>query len=227
MSFNRIKYDGCAYDLKMDRSTQPGDYRLYANYAENCDQCFSFDGPIGSKSDVSIARNNADLTFTNMADVESSLSWRRQKLTECNNPLDNLDPSRLVHKKTCTSKLVAEDTRFTNPLDNYRAMSLTNYMMNPHLPVNPQCVIQPNYDKVGMNSRLYVKDNYRISQSGPWDTGASLPNENNVNNTNNVNIDKTLYPITIYAEQQENGYKIPSTCMVNGVLTTNCLVNNK
>jgi hypothetical protein len=175
MSFSRIKYDQCAYDLKMDRSTQPGDYRLYANYAENCNQCISFDGPVGSKSDVSLARDNNDLTFTNMADVESILTWRTKKLTDCNEPLDKLDNSKLRHKPVCTSKLVAEDTRFTNPLDNFRGMSLTPYMLNPYLPVNPQCVIQDIDEKVGLNSRLFVKDNYKTPDQTAWDNNSSLP----------------------------------------------------
>lgn len=225
MSFNRIKYDGCAYDLKMDRSTQPGDYRLYANYAENCDQCFSFDGPVGAKSDVSLVRNNDDLTFTNMADVESSLSWRRQKLTECNDPLDNLDQDKLVHKKTCTSKLVAEDTRFTNPLDNYRAMSLTSYMVSPYLPVNPQCIIQPNYDKTGLNSRLYVKDTYKQSPQNAWDNGEALPKDEDP--SNNLIGESQLVPVTVYAKPNGNGYDLNSQCITGSTLASNCLVNNK
>jgi len=175
MSWNRIKYEQCAYDLRMNRSTQPGDYRLYASYAENCDQCISMDGPGGSKADVSLARDNNDLTFTNMADVESQLSWRRQKLTECNDPIDKLDDKKLRHKPSCTNKLISEDTRFTNPIDNYRGMSLTPYMVSPYLPSNPQCVIQDIDEKVGLNSRLYMKDNYKIGEQKQFDDGNALP----------------------------------------------------
>ena len=231
MSFNRIKYDSCAYDLKMERSTQPGDYRLYANYAENCDQCFSLDGPVGSKSDVSLVRKNEDLSFTNMADVESALSWRRQKLTDCNTALDDLGADKLVHKKTCTSKLVAEDTRFTNPLDNYRAMSLTSYMVSPYLPVNPQCNIQPNDDKLGLNSRLFVKDTYKQSPYNSWDNGGALPKDT-PNNPQDVTpggsslpAGSQLYPVTIYTTPQQGGFKVPAECAKDNVLAANCLVN--
>jgi hypothetical protein len=177
MSWNRTKYEECAYNLQMQRSTQPGDYRLYANYAENCNQCFSDNGPVGSKSDVSIAKDSMDLSFTNLADVESQLSWRGHKLNNCNDPIDKLDEKKLRHKPTCTSKLVSEDTRFTNPLDNYRGLSLTSYMVNPHLPINPQCVLQPVDDKVGLNSRLFVKDNFKPTPTALMmvDKGSALP----------------------------------------------------
>lgn len=175
MSWNRIKYDSGAYDLKLERSTQPGDYRLYTSYAENCNQCISFDGPVGSKSDVSLPRDSNDLSFTNMADVESRLTWRGVRLSETNHTLPPLNEKDLRHKPVCTNKLVAEDTRFTNPLDNYRGMSLTPYMVSPHLPSNPQCVIQDIDEKVGLNSRLYMKDNYKIGTQNPVDVNVSLP----------------------------------------------------
>lgn len=179
MSWNRIKYEQCAYDLQMNRSTQPGDYRLYSAYAENCNQCISGDGLIGSKSDVSLARENMDLSYTNLADVESQLSWRGRKLSDCNSALDKLPENKLVHKPACTNMLVSEDTRFTNPLDNYRGMSLTPYMLNPHLPINPQCVLQGIDEKVGLNSRLFVKDNYKSTPVNAWDKGDALPAVNN------------------------------------------------
>ena len=53
MSFSRLIYDKEAYDLELKRSTIPGDYRLFSLFAENTNQCFSYDGPIGSKVDVS------------------------------------------------------------------------------------------------------------------------------------------------------------------------------
>ena len=60
MSFNRTKYDKCAYELQMNRSTGEGDYRLYAPFAENCSQCISETGPIGAKSDVSLVKKPMD-----------------------------------------------------------------------------------------------------------------------------------------------------------------------
>jgi len=219
MSFNRIKYDQCAYDLKMDRSTLPGDYRLYASYAENCEQCFSADGPINAKSDVSLSRDSNDLSYTNLADVENKLSWRRSKLTECNNALDNLDDKVLRNKPVCTNKLISQDTRFTNPIDDYRGMSLTSYMLNPYLPINPQCVIQNNDDKYGMNSRLYVKDNYDYGNEEPISQDPIYPKAEMKRTTQ-------LTPIVVYAEANNKGFSIPKECASNNLVDAKCVLPN-
>jgi hypothetical protein len=175
MSFNRINYDECAYDLQMGRSTNPGSYRLFGLFAENPDQHYSADGPIGSKADVSLVRDKFDLSFKDMADTESMLSWRRQKLNKCNDPPPALDANKLHPKSDSSSALVSEDTRFTFPIDDFRSMSLTPYMVSPYLPINPQCIIQDIDDKVGLNSRLYLKDHYKNPKTKFWDNGSALP----------------------------------------------------
>ena len=187
MSFNRIKYDKCAYDLQMNRSVAPGDYRIYAPYAESCEPCFSDGGPVGSKSDVSLVKKSTDLCFKDMAQTESELSWRNQLLSKCNDNKQVLDSSKLEHKPSCSNKLTSEDTRFTNPIDNYRGMSLTSYMLEPYVSVNPQCYVQEINDRLGLNSRLYLKDLHSVSDITRnnnkdltqqfWDDGAALPKE--------------------------------------------------
>jgi hypothetical protein len=217
MSFNRLSYDQCAYDLKMDRSTLPGDYRLYGSYAENCNQCYAMDGPGNSKSDVSLARDGNDLSYTNMADIENQLSWRRKKLNECNDPPGQLDDKVLRNKPVCSNKLIPQDTRFTNPLDDYRGMSLTSYMVNPYLPINPQCVVQNNDDKYGLNSRLYVKDNCSYIDDQPIDQEPIYPHAKKKK--------PQLEPITVYAQQNNNGYQIPDNCAKDNEVLQDCVVN--
>lgn len=177
MSFNRTKYDKCAYDLQMGRSTGPGDYRLFGSYAENCNQCLSYDGPVGAKSDVSTAKKPLDLKFKDMAEVESGLSWRNQLLTKCNDNSNPLEKYTVNHKPTCTKKLTPEDTRFTHPLDNYRGMSLTAYQIEPSLPVNPQCFVRESTERVGMNSRLFAKDSFKQTIPTFLDKGEALPQQ--------------------------------------------------
>lgn len=177
MSFNRTKYDKCAYDLQMGRSTGPGDYRLYAPYAENCDACYSYDGPIGSKADVSLVKKTLDFNFKDMAQTESELSWRNQLLTKCNNNDSPLGKFTVEHKPVCNNKLSGEDTRFTHPIDNYRSMSFTSLQLEPYLHVNPQCHVQESNDRIGLNSRLRSKDLYRMPVQQFWDNGEALPKE--------------------------------------------------
>jgi hypothetical protein len=175
MSFNRNKYDNCAYELQMGRSRDPGAYRLNSDFAENCSQCVSTTGPVGSKADVSLSREKSDMTFKNLAETESQLSWRNQLLSKCNSNTDPFTNVKLEHKPTCSRQLTAEDTRFTFPIDNYRGMSLTSYMVSPYLPINPQCHIQDSCDQIGLNSRLSAKDTYKQPAAQAWDKGAALP----------------------------------------------------
>lgn len=177
MSFNRIKYDKSAYDLQMARSTDQGDYRLYSNFGENCSQCISTTGPIGSKSDVSLVKEDLDVSFEKMADIESHLSWRNKQLGKSNENSSPLEKFKTNNKSTCGSFLTPEDTRFTNPIDNYRCMSLTDYMVEPYLPVNPQCHVQTIPERVGLNSRLFTKDNYKMPKQEYLDKGDALPKE--------------------------------------------------
>jgi len=179
MSFNRVIYDSAAYDLKMKRSTQPGDYFLDETFAENNNQCFSAFGPIGSKADVSTTKKKGDTSFTNMTDIESQLSWRVQKLNKYNknhNINTKENKSKIHHKTDCANKLTSEDTRFTHPIDDFRGMSLTSFYYDPYFHVNPQCYIQKNNDRIGVNSRLYSKDSYVPVKQKAWDTGEALPN---------------------------------------------------
>lgn len=163
MAFSRTTYDSCAYDLEIKRSTEQGDYRLYGYFAENDNQCYSYNGPIGSKSDVSTIKKLNETCFGTMADVESDLSWRNNKLDKCNDKIFNKFP--VIDKPICSSNLTPQDTRFTNPIDNYRGMSLTNYMLTPYLYVNPQCYIQQTRDLIGSNTRLETKDCFDLSKT--------------------------------------------------------------
>ncbi len=177
MSFNRTKYDNCAYTLQVDRSVKQGDYRLFAPFAENCNECYSYDGPINSRSDVSLVKKPSETCFQDMAQTESELSWRNQLISKCNNNSSPLDKHKVHHKPTCSKKLTPEDTRFTNPIDNFRSMSLTNYQVSPYLPVNPQCHVQEINTRVGLNSRLTSKDSYKAPSQEFWDNGEALPKE--------------------------------------------------
>ena len=110
MAFSRITYDSCAYDLQMKRSTYQGDYRLFSNFAENENQCYSYNGPIGSKSDVSLIKQPMETCFGTMTEVESDLTWRNNKLHKCNDKKFNQYP--VIDKPICSPSLSSEDTRF-------------------------------------------------------------------------------------------------------------------
>jgi len=187
MSFTRTKYDNEAYDLKLERSIGPGDYRLFIGNNENCDKCLSYNGPRNSKSDVSISNNqlyNEINQWGNMTDVESHLSNRVNKLTDTNiyGKNDKYKNISVVNKNNCDVSLESEDTRFSYPLEAYRCMDLTAYHYSPFLHVNGQCEIQD--DRIGLNSRLLVKDTFEIIKPVPIDESKILPPNANLNITN-------------------------------------------
>jgi hypothetical protein len=183
MAFSRVKYDDCAFKLQVNRETGPGNYRLFSGSVENCDQCFSASGPVGSKADVSTTKNSCSLDWTGMAQVESDLTWRGNQLTKCNENAANTNWNKnaVNNKPLCNPTLNSEDTRFTFPIQAYRSMSLLDYQLEPFLFSNPQCHVQD--DRQGMDSRNTVKDSYRVPKQDFIDKGESLPTEIKTNST--------------------------------------------
>jgi len=181
MSFSRIKYDNNAYDLKINRSVGPGDYRLFKGYNENCSKCYSYDGPKNAISDVAIAGGTScDIEWSAMTNIESHLTNRVHKLVDDNKYGKNDTYLQLKVNpinSTCSDSLISEDTRFTNPLEAYRSMDTTSYHYTPYLYTNLQCEIQE--DRIGLNSRLRVKDTFKPIISIPLDQSSILPNLTN------------------------------------------------
>jgi hypothetical protein len=178
MSFTRTKYDNEAYDLKMERSAGPGDYRLFLGSNENCEKCISYDGPRNGKSDVSLADGGQINQWGSMAEAESHLTNRVNKLTDTNiyGKNDNYKNIHVTNKNNCNKKLESEDTRFSFPLEAYRCMDLTAYHYSPFLHVNGQCEIQD--DRIGLNSRLLIKDTFNVTRPTPLDQTNTLPESN-------------------------------------------------
>jgi hypothetical protein len=178
MSFNRTRYDESATKLYTDRSVSEGNYRLYPGYVESKQECLSYDGPRGSKNDVSTSKKSNLLNWGNMAQIESQLQSRTIKLSKSNEKAADMDYNKneTVNKLNCSPALNAEDTRFTYPTQSFRSMSLTSYQLQPFLYSNPQCHIID--DRIGLDSRNKAKDTYRIPEAKIIDKGDALPKEN-------------------------------------------------
>jgi hypothetical protein len=65
MSWNRTKYDQCAYQKTLSQSTSPVNYTLDPNKFYNCHDCRPDLGLLGG--------NNVSVTRNNMVDLESDL----------------------------------------------------------------------------------------------------------------------------------------------------------
>ena len=188
MSFTRTKYDNEAYDLKIERTTGPGDYRLFFGNNENCEKCISYDGPRNGKSDVSIADDGEINQWGSMTEVESHLTNRVNKLTDTNiyGKNDHYKNIHVTNKNNCEKILESEDTRFSFPLEAYRCMDLTAYHYSPFLHVNGQCEIQDDNDRIGLNSRIRVKDTFTVIKPTLIDQTDILPPISNLSNLTNL-----------------------------------------
>ena len=178
MSFNRTRYDDCATDAYTARSINEGNYRLFPGFMENKEQCFSYNGPRGNKSDVSTSEKVPLFDWSKMAQVESQLQSRTIFLSRCNENQADMayGNNQTVNKLNCAAPLNAEDTRFTNPVQSYRSLSTMILQLQPFLFSNPQCHVID--DRIGLDSRNKAKDSYTIPKVVMVDKGEALPKEN-------------------------------------------------
>jgi hypothetical protein len=131
--------------------------------------------------DVSIAANNTDNQWPTMTEVESHLTNRVNKLIDFNDygKNDSYKNLSIQNKNVCNNKLVTEESRFTNPIEAYRCMDLSDYHYSPFMFVNPQCEFLE--DRIGSNSRLNVKDNFVVTKPNLIDQSVFLPKETPAN----------------------------------------------
>ena len=220
MAFSRTNYDSKVYNLQIKRSTDENDYRLNPLFAENINPCYVEYGIVGSKADVSLVREQTNLSNELMVDAESQLSWRSRPATKNNHNINPFDKFVKFNKKNCDSSakntLTPEDTRFSHPIDNYRSLSLLEYEFTPYLHTNPQCYIQTIDDKIGLNSRLFAKDSYKIPKQNQWDKGEALPKE-----MANNSIDKKCLCLNL-----DQGKPVPDT-ISKAMLSQDCICLNK
>ncbi len=175
--FTNLVYDDKAYLLQQERSTAPGNYMMFSGRNENCETCYPHHQPTNSRDQVSTAKKDGDLGFGNLANIESLLTNRVNPSTKDNQfgKNDEYKNTKINHKGKCSDYLESNDTRFTNPIDNYRGMSLTDYYLTPYLHVNPQCYFQEDTHREGSSSRLQVRDCYKTPNQNKWDKGGALP----------------------------------------------------
>ena len=161
MSFNRNKYDNFTYDEQIEKSTNTLYYRVNECFANNTKECFALNGLKNQRNkgiDGVKVEIESELTNRNLPSNYSKKIGKNNKYLKLKSK-ENL--------KNCSKDIQVEDTRFTHPIDNYRGMSTSEYNMNPYLHVNPQNNI--NYWRDGINSRLVVRDTYRIPDQSMWD----------------------------------------------------------
>ena len=145
-------------------NTKPASITLDKSVNENTSACYSNLNFINAQSQMARPmKNSATLDLGEKAHVESLLMNRNLEL---NSPLrtnNEYAKVKLVEPTTCNDKNFTNiDSRFTNPVSNYREMYTCNYSFNPYLPINMQQVLVDNKmflstDRDGVSSRYFSK----------------------------------------------------------------------
>jgi hypothetical protein len=133
--------------------------------AENTTSCYATVGLPNAKSQISRPmKNNGELDIPTLVDIETKIQNRHKELNS--EERNNKDYSRvsISTPTTCTSKetMTSEDTRFTNPIVNYREMNTTEYKYTPYLFVDMQKAVYDNTEflsptRNGVSSRFESK----------------------------------------------------------------------
>ncbi len=163
---SRVKYD--ANNLSMfDKSNKDVNVIvLDPTVKENNSACYSPAGGINSKSQVSRPMNGSQLNLGDLADVENRLMNRGYELNN-DQGRTNTDYSINYGKTpvTCegSDKVMNENSRYTNPVVDYREMYTAPYNFTPYLFVSPQQVTADNDNimspnRYGESSRYSAKN---------------------------------------------------------------------
>ena len=167
--FTRLPYTDNAYKDKEFISVGPGNHNVDFNSMYNDRFCLSTSGP---RYTTMGPMNSMPLTPTmhafsqNLVDLESILSNRNVHTSKARtghlNPINPTRDKAKYQVPECGRNLIPEYSRLEDPPCNYRDMSINRFY-------NPIRDLQKNifYD-FAVNTRLEVKDNYKLERPTPW-----------------------------------------------------------
>lgn len=157
---SRTLYDECAYQDRLEESTDPLLYRLDPNQISNCNECLSTLGPRSGAprgTGVSTVNGSRVATSQSLVDVESILSNRNLPQNKCKigevNPID-VTKFRSNNLRVCNDFLNPLSSKLSYPTYNYREMAIDRFY---DLNKNPQANIFWPY---AVNTTLEAKDNF-------------------------------------------------------------------
>ena len=114
MSFNRLKYDTCAYQKNLEESMAPGCYQFYAGKYANNNNCRIEFGILGG--------NNVSVYKGNIVDLESDLRGQTRPNSQC--PSNKFSPQC---KQPCDSGLPSGQTNCNSDLVNLPTCNIICY----------------------------------------------------------------------------------------------------
>jgi hypothetical protein len=133
MSFNRSNND--YYQYTSDTT-----------FGENQNACYSNVGLPNAQSQISRPMQEGMMDLGIKADIETRLQNRHKELNSVERNNKDYEKFSMQSPGTCNTKetMTSEDSRFTNPIVNYREMNTSNFIINPYMFVNVQAAVVDN-----------------------------------------------------------------------------------
>ncbi len=166
----RVRYDKEELSMFDKTNVDSNKILLDRSVKENDSACYAVSGARSALSEMKRPMNGNELDLGLKADIESRLMNRGYELNnhqgrtnkdfETNN---GIDPGLCGVKET----LVFEDSRYTNPVVNYREMYTADYAFTPYLFVSPQEVTTMN-DRF-MNPNRYGESSRYANKQDKYD----------------------------------------------------------
>jgi len=154
--YTRKPYDTCAYNSSLKQSTDPLTYIL--NPFDNKLPTNIKHYGIYSNTHPNHTINTFGCNLDKKVEVEHHLQGVNRISTNCpENDFPNKD-NLCITNKLKESKYTEESTRLTNPLYNFRGMTINRFL---NLGIRPNSICQ-NYSE---NTRLSSKDKYKSQQT--------------------------------------------------------------
>ncbi len=166
----RVKYDANQLSLFDKSNKDVNVIVLDPSVKESNAACYSTVGAINSKSQISRPMNGSKLNFGELADVENRLMNRGYELNN-DQGRTNIDFSTNYGSEPgmCGEdvKVLNENSRYTNPVIDYREMYTAPYNFTPYLFVSPQQVTADNDNH--MTPNRYGESSRYSSKSSKYD----------------------------------------------------------
>ncbi len=166
----RVRYDKEELSMFDKTNVDSNKILLDRSVKENDAACYAVSGARSALSEMKRPMNGSELDLGLKADIESRLMNRGYELNnhqgrtnkdfETNN---GVDPGLCGVKET----LVFEDSRYTNPVVDYREMYTADYAFTPYLFVSPQEVTAMN-DRF-MNPNRYGESSRYANKQDKYD----------------------------------------------------------
>lgn len=166
----RVRYDLNQLSMFDKTNMDSNKIVLDKSVKENLTACYANFGGRSAISEMKRTMDGTDLDLGSKADLESRIMNRGYELNnhqgrtnkdyETNN---GVDPSLCPMAETMTF----ENSRFTNPVVNYREMYTADYAFTPYLFVSPQEVMTMN--DTFMNPNRYGESSRYVNKEDKYD----------------------------------------------------------